>query len=107
MAPGLAIQTIYNRMKKDSRNIRLHEQPGDTPFEFAGRLGRRLRELLHENRWKEALRDADQQASTLSEIYATAVYSPRPANKKDKQAAIQNWRRFETAIADRPAVSTV
>jgi hypothetical protein len=95
MDPGLAIQSIYNRMKKGSRNIRLHEQPGDTPFEFAGRLGRRLRELQHENRWKEALHGADTQASALSAIYAAAAYSPRPANKQDRHQALQNWRRLK------------
>ncbi len=98
MDPGIAIQTIFGRMKNSSRAIRLQGQPGDTPFEFARRLGGRLRELQHENRWKQALSDADQQVAALSEIYAAAAYSPRAANKKDKHQAIQNWRRLKRQL---------
>jgi hypothetical protein len=98
MAPGLAIQTVFDRMKRNSRAIRIQGGPSDTPFESARRMGSRLRELLQENRWTEALRDADQQASTLSEIYAMSVYSPRPASKMDKQAAIQKWRHLRRQL---------
>jgi hypothetical protein len=94
MTPGLAIQTIYDNMKKDSRRIARHRQPGDTPFELAQRLGGDLRALQGRASWEKALHGADLEASILSEIYANAVYSPRPASQKEKRQAIQNWRRL-------------
>jgi hypothetical protein len=69
-------------------------QAGDTPYEFAASLARRVADLAQARRWGPVLAPAAQEASWLTDLCVQALYSPHPPDAADQVQAIQAWRRL-------------
>ena len=82
------VQYTFAALQAWAREHNVERRPGETPLEFAGRLGEEFPGL-----------EADVQRFTI--LYACAVYdySPLPANALDVVRAF--WKRLET-VADQP-----
>ena len=80
----------------------LNISPGDTPFDFAGRLSNRLSALCNSfpgwERLAKALNPAIEEARHLVELYSQAVYSPRPPDTTHQAQAMHAWERLRRRL---------
>jgi transglutaminase-like putative cysteine protease len=94
LPPAVTVATLYQRLYRHGQRLAVPVQAGDTPYEFAASLARRVADLAQARRWGPVLAPAAQEASWLTDLCVQALYSPHPPDAADQVQAIQAWRRL-------------
>jgi transglutaminase-like putative cysteine protease len=94
LPPGRVVVSLYNQLHKNAAKLQVPFYPGDTPYEFASAFAARMKTLLPRLYMKDWIFPASEEANRIADIYAKAVYSPRPPKPEDKRAAVSAWFRL-------------
>jgi transglutaminase-like putative cysteine protease len=93
LAPVATIGAVYERLGDHGQRLAVPRWMGDTPYEFATSLSRRL-ERLAQGRWRKILRPAALEVRSLTDLYVQTAYSPQAPGLDDQQQMIQVWQRL-------------
>jgi transglutaminase-like putative cysteine protease len=98
LTPAAAVVALYRRLQRQGQRLALPYWAGETPYEFAAALTRRV-ELLAQNwRWGKSLLPIPQEIEYLTNLYVQTSYSTHPPNNADQRRAIQSWRRLRRRL---------
>lgn len=93
LAPVATIGTVYERLGSHGQRLEAPHWAGDTPYEFATSLTRRL-EVLAQGRWQKFLSPAATEVRSLTDLYVQTAYSPHAPGLDDQRQTIQVWQRL-------------
>jgi transglutaminase-like putative cysteine protease len=111
--PGVALASLYSRLLRQGRRLRVPMQPGDTPHEFgrsfagwlkgltrgwsnsereqAGDGSQRGRQRSGRGRLGAAVATGADELVWLTRLYARATYSPRSPDPAEQARAVRVW----------------
>ena len=98
LTPAVAIATLYRRLQRQGQRLALRQWAGETPYEFASALARRIDLLAQKWRWGKSLLPIPQEVDYLTNLYVQTSYSRHTPNNTDQRQAIQSWRRLRRRL---------
>ena len=97
-APAATITMLYRRLYRHGPRLAVFPQPGDTPYEFAAALNRRLAELAAAGRWPDFLAAGAAEIDRLARLYVQACFSAHPPDRAGQAQAIHTWQRLRRRL---------
>jgi hypothetical protein len=94
LPPAAAIRTLYHRLYRHGRRLALPMEAGETPYEFAAGLTRRVTQLAQERDAEVGSPSIPRQVRWLTELYVRSLYSPHKATASEQAQAIRTWKRL-------------
>jgi transglutaminase-like putative cysteine protease len=94
LSPSAAGVTLYQRVLRHGRRLRVPAKAGDTPHEFATSFVERIAVLATGRRWSEAIIAAIGHVHWLTDFYVRTVYSPHAPDTVARTQAIEAWHRL-------------
>jgi len=98
LTPRATIAALYRRLHGEGQRLALPQWAGETPYEFAAALARRVDALAQNRRWGRALLPIPQEADFLIDLYVQTSYSVHAPNNTDQLQAIQSWQRLRRRL---------
>jgi transglutaminase-like putative cysteine protease len=98
MSPDVAVPHLYRRLYRHGRGLGMAPRAGDTPHEFAAAFELRLSALVRGRRWGALLATAPEEIGWLTDLCERALYAPRRTRAKEREAALQRWRRLRARL---------
>jgi transglutaminase-like putative cysteine protease len=107
--PGVALASLYKRLRRHGRRLEVPMQPGDTPHEFGrafanwveGVVGGRSPDQrvrwsgrAGQGRVRAAIAAAAEELLWLTALYARVSYSPRSPDAGEQARAVRLWGRL-------------
>jgi len=89
-----AIQRIYREVYRLGRKLTSPANAGETTSEFAFTLDEHLRNLIKRGGPSRFLAPASEELHLLTDLYISAIYSPRPPHKKELRHALRAWQNL-------------
>lgn len=90
--------TLYRRLHRQGHQLAVPEWAGETPYEFAAALAKRIEALATGQRWQAILTPAVHEAQWLANLYVRAAYSSHQPTLADRREAIQIWHRLQRRL---------
>jgi transglutaminase-like putative cysteine protease len=98
LSPSAMAATLYARLQRHGRRLDVPIRAGDTPYEFAESLTRRMADRAQKRRWGTWLSPAAQEVRSLADLYVRTSYSPRLPGSDERVRAVQVWRRLQRRL---------
>jgi transglutaminase-like putative cysteine protease len=98
LSPPAMAATLYARLQRHGRRLDVPIRAGDTPYEFAESLTRRMADRAQKRRWGTFLSPAAQEVRSLADLYVRTSYSPRLPDPDERVRAVQVWRRLQRRL---------
>jgi transglutaminase-like putative cysteine protease len=98
LSPPAMAATLYARLQRHGRRLDVPIRAGDTPYEFAESLTRRVADRAQKRRWGPWLSPAAQEVRSLADLYVRTSYSPRLPDPDERVRAVQIWRRLQRRL---------
>ncbi len=98
LSPSAMVATLYARLQRHGRQLNVPIRAGDTPYEFAESLTRRVADQAQSRRWGTLLSPAAQEVRSLADLYVRTSYSPRLPDPDERVRAVQIWRRLQRRL---------
>ncbi len=98
LSPSAMAATLYARLQRHGRRLDVPLHAGDTPYEFAESLTRRVADRAQKRRWGTLLSPAAQEVRSLADLYVRTSYSPRLPDPDERVRAVQIWRRLQRRL---------
>ena len=98
LPPPAMAATLYARLQRHGRLLDVSLRAGDTPYEFAESLTRRVADRAQKRRWGTLLSPAAQEVHSLADLYVRTSYSPRLPDPDERVRAVQVWRRLQRRL---------
>jgi transglutaminase-like putative cysteine protease len=98
LSPAAMAATLYGRLQRHGRGLDVPIRAGDTPYEFAESLTRRMADRAQKRRWGTLLSPAAQEVRSLADLYVRTSYSPRQPGPDERVRAVQVWRRLQRRL---------
>jgi hypothetical protein len=93
-SPAEVFVTLYQRLYRHGRRLKVPVHAGDTPYEFAAGLTGRLAELAQNEGAGTASPFNSQPVYWLIGLYVRGLYSPHEPEVVEKRKAIKTWQRL-------------
>jgi hypothetical protein len=97
LPPRSALDTIFTRLYRSGRSLRISGQEGQTPLEFARHLSDRLSALL-EGRRNAPDHNAQADILWLGDEYARYRYSKHDPDARVRSRAVLAWRGLRRSL---------
>ncbi len=94
LSPDRAIAGLYEQMNRSGRHLDVRPGLGETPHEFAGRLGARLTGLSGRGNRVISLASAPEAIDWFTTLYTRCLFSPYEPGEKQRTKAIRIWWRL-------------
>ena len=94
LEPAAAVARLYQRVRRQGRQLAMPVRAGDTPYEFAESFAGWARALAREKRWGEIVAEVIFEVRRLVDLYVEAIYTPRAMRAIDVWYALQVWKRL-------------
>jgi hypothetical protein len=94
-SPVKAATVLYNRLRKSAKQLHVHTQPGNTPYEFGSLLIARVLEIAASRRDEELLPPVEDEIPVLIELYVRAWYSQHAIEVTERRAAVWAWWKLQ------------
>jgi transglutaminase-like putative cysteine protease len=94
LSPSAAGVTLYQRVLRQGRHLRVPAKEGDTPHELATSFVERIAVLAEGRRWSQAIIGAIRNVHWLTDLYVQTVYSPHVPDAIAQTQAIEAWRHL-------------
>lgn len=94
LTPKQAIIRLFEQLGRSGRRLDVRPELGETPHEFAGRLGARLAALSGGEPGAASLASAPEAIDWLTGLYTRCLYSPHKPEAKQHRKAIRTWSRL-------------
>jgi transglutaminase-like putative cysteine protease len=94
LGPTAAVARLYQRVRRQGRQLAMPMRAGDTPYEFAESFAGWAAELAREKRWGEMLAGTIFEVRRLVDLYVEASYAPHPMRAIDFWYALQAWKKL-------------
>ena len=91
LSPSMTIVRLYQRLYRLGVPLIEGCHMGDTPFEFAYRVTKRLKMIRSHDHLTDYFQRGAGETANLVTLYTQAVYSPHPPELGDQKTAIKNW----------------
>jgi transglutaminase-like putative cysteine protease len=98
LSPPAMAATLYGRLQRHGRRLDVPIRAGDTPYEFAESLTKRMADRAQKRRWGTLLSPAAQEVRSLADLYVRTSYSPRLPDPDERVRAVQVWRRLSRRL---------
>ncbi|MGD2049162.1 MAG: transglutaminase domain-containing protein [Chloroflexota bacterium] len=98
LPPKQAIIRLFERLSRSGRRLDVRPELGETPHEFADRLGARLTTLSGKRAGAASLASAPEAINWLTGLYARSLYSPHEPEAKLHRQAIRTWSRLRLQL---------
>jgi len=93
LPPHATVTALYQRLYRFGGRLAVPVETGDTPYEFAAGLTRRMTELA-QDRALPAVLASISQVHWLTALYVRGLYSPHEPSAAEKAQAILTWQRL-------------
>ncbi len=94
MTPALAIERIYRKFYRAGRPFAGAQTRAETSHEFANKLMYKLAGLDQQSRFKTMLANLKSNTSTLTDLYASALFVDVHVQKQDSRTAWRIWTQL-------------
>lgn len=98
LPPNRAIIRLFEQLSRSGQRLDVRPELGETPHEFAGRLGARLATISGRGPGAGSLASAPEAVDWLTGLYARCLYSPHKPEEKQHRKAIRTWLRLRIQL---------
>lgn len=94
LEPAAAVARLYQRVRRNGRQLAIRMCAGDTPYEFNESFAKWAADLAREKRWGEVLEGVVFQMHRLVDLYVKAHYTSHSLRMIDSWNAMEAWKRL-------------
>ncbi|MBN1813765.1 MAG: transglutaminase domain-containing protein, partial [Anaerolineae bacterium] len=94
LEPAAAVARLYQRVRRQGRQLAVPMRAGDTPYEFAESFAGWAVALAREKRWGEIVAGTIFEVRRLVDLYVQANYTSHPMRAIDFWYALQVWKKL-------------
>jgi hypothetical protein len=98
LPPDRAIAQLFRRLGQGGRRLDVPPEVGETPHEFAARLGARFTALSSAGPGATTLASAPEAIAWLTRLYARCLFSPYEPQTAQRTQAIRTWSRLRLQL---------
>ena len=98
LSPTGAVAMVYTRLERQGQKLAVPFWAGETPYEYAAALTKRVEALIQDQRWATALAPLPQEIRRLTKLYVQASYSDQRTSIVDQIEAIKLWQRLRRRL---------